>query len=164
MFFQALIRLIRGERSNSWLKKHGCTNGDCLDFNGSDCSVIHEFTSGEDVMVDGYGIGDVGSVVLKDRKTLSQSGLMVIAVAIDQASGSLMSEPQLFSRGFVYVQDNLDLLEEAKNIVYNTLGQCFEKNIFDEASLIKAIKSDMKAYIYKKTKRNPVILPMILYV
>ena len=140
------------------------SNGDCLDFNGSDCSVIHEFTSGEDVMVDGYGIGDVGSVVLKDRKTLSQSGLMVIAVAIDQASGSLMSEPQLFSRGFVYVQDNLDLLEEAKNIVYNTLGQCFEKNIFDEASLIKAIKSDMKAYIYKKTKRNPVILPMILYV
>lgn len=139
-------------------------NGDALLIDDKKGVIIPEYTSGEDVMVDGYGIGDVGSVVLKDRKTLSQSGLMVIAVAIDQATGSLMTEPQLFSRGFVYVQDNLDLLEEAKNIVYNTLGQCIEKQMLDETSLIKAIKSDMKSYIYKKTKRNPVILPMILYV
>lgn len=140
------------------------SNGDALVLNDDKGTIVKEYTSGEDVMVDGYGIGDVGSVVLKDRKTLSQSGLMVIAVAIDQATGSLMSEPQLFTRGFVYVQENLDLLEEAKNIVYNTLGCCFEKEIYDESSLIKAIKSDMKSYIYKKTKRNPVILPMILYV
>lgn len=140
------------------------SNGDALEISEEAGKVIKEYTSGEDVMVDGYGIGDVGSVVLKDRKTLSQSGLMVVAVAIDQATGSLMSEPQLFTRGFVYVQENLDLLEEAKNIVYNTLGCCFEKELFDEQSLIKAIKSDMKSYIYKKTKRNPVILPMILYV
>lgn len=140
------------------------SNGDALIVNEDHAKVIERFTSGEDIMVDGYGVGDVGSVVLKDRKTLSQSGLMVIAVAIDQASGSLMSEPQLISRGFVYVQENLDLLEEAKNVVYNSLGCCFEKEIYDEATLVKTIKSDMKAYIYRETKRNPVILPMILYV
>ena len=140
------------------------SNGDCLTIGDGKGKITEKYTSGEDVMVDGAGIGDVGSVVLRERKTLSQSGLMVIAVAIDQATGSLMSEPSLFSKGFVYVQDNLDLIAEAKNVVYNTLGECIDKNAFDEQSLIKAIKTDMKAYIYKKTKRNPVILPMILYV
>lgn len=140
------------------------SNGDCLTIGDGKGKITEKYTSGEDVMVDGAGIGDVGSVVLRERKTLSQSGLMVIAVAIDQATGSLMSEPSLFSKGFIYVQDNLDLIAEAKNVVYNTLGECIDKNAFDEQSLIKAIKSDMKAYIYKKTKRNPVILPMILYV
>ncbi|MBQ0040672.1 MAG: ribonuclease J [Clostridiales bacterium] len=140
------------------------SNGDALIVNDDQAKIAENFTSGEDIMVDGYGVGDVGSIVLKDRKTLSQSGLMVIAIAIDQATGSLMSEPQLISRGFVYVQENLDLIEEAKNVVYNSLGCCFEKEIYDEATLVKTIKSDMKAYIYRETKRNPVILPMILYV
>lgn len=140
------------------------SNGDALFIHDDQCEIIEKFTSGEDVMVDGYGVGDVGSVVLKDRKTLSQSGLMVIAVAIDQASGSLMSEPQILSRGFVYVQENKDLLEDAKNIVYNSLGSCFEKSIYDEATLVKTIKSDLKRFIYDETKRNPVILPLILYV
>lgn len=140
------------------------SNGDALIVNDEQAKIAEKFTSGEDIMVDGYGVGDVGSIVLKDRKTLSQSGLMVIAIAIDQATGSLMSEPQLISRGFVYVQENLDLIEEARNVVYNSLGCCFEKEIYDEATLVKTIKSDMKAYIYRETKRNPVILPMILYV
>ena len=140
------------------------SNGDCLTIDGNKGKVSEKFTSGEDVMVDGSGIGDVGSVVLRERKTLSQSGLVIISVAIDQASGSLMSEPRLYTKGFIYVQDNLDLMEEAKNVVYNTLGSCIDKNMTDEASLNKAIKSDLKSYIYKKTKRNPVILPMILYV
>lgn len=142
------------------------SNGDALSVNAEQDKVfiVDKYTSGEDVMVDGYGVGDVGNVVLKERKTLSQSGLMVISIAIDQASGSLMTEPQLITRGFVYVQENLDLLELAKNVVYNSLGTCFEKDIYDEATLVKTIKSDMKAFIYKETKRNPVILPMILYV
>ena len=142
------------------------SNGDALsvDADNDKVIIVDKYTSGEDVMVDGYGVGDVGSVVLKERKTLSQSGLMVISIAIDQATGSLMTEPQLITRGFVYVQDNLDLLELAKNVVYNSLGSCFEKDIYDEATLVKTIKSDMKAFIYKETKRNPVILPMILYV
>lgn len=140
------------------------SNGDCLTIEGGKGKITEKFTSGEDVMVDGAGIGDVGSVVLRERKTLSQSGLVIVSVAIDQATGSLMSEPRLYTKGFIYVQDNLDFMEEAKNVVYNTLGSCIDKSATDEATLNKAIKSDMKSYIYKKTKRNPVILPMILYV
>lgn len=140
------------------------SNGDALSIDGSKAEVIKKYTSGEDVMVDGYGIGDVGSVVLKDRKTLSQSGLITISVAIDQATGSLMAEPKLSTRGFVYVEENMELINEAISVVYNTIGRSTSKGALDEASLTRAIKSDMKAFIYKETKRNPVIIPVILYV
>ena len=139
-------------------------NGDALSIDVSKAEVIKKFTSGEDVMVDGYGVGDVGSVVLKDRKTLSQSGLITISVAIDQATGSLMAEPKLSTRGFVYVEENMGLINEAINVVYNTIGKSSSQGALDEASLTRAIKSDMKAFIYKETKRNPVIIPVILYV
>ena len=139
-------------------------NGDALEVEGNTASVKREFTSGEDVMVDGYGIGDVGSVVLKDRKTLSQSGLITISVALDQATGSLMAEPKLNTRGFVFVEEHMDLINELINVVYNTIGRSASKGALDEASLARAIKSDMKTYIYKTTKRSPMIIPVILYV
>lgn len=139
-------------------------NGDALNIEGHNASIEKEYTSGEDVMVDGYGIGDVGSAVLKDRKNLMQSGLITIAVAIDRDSGSLMALPELRTRGFVYAQDHQDLLNEALNIVYNSIGRCVEAGAIDEPSLSKAIKSDVKSFIYKTTKRNPVIIPIILYV
>jgi hypothetical protein len=99
-------------------------------------------------MVDGYGIGDVGSVVLKDRKTLSQSGLITISVALDQATGSLMSEPKLNTRGFVFVEEHMDLINEAISVVYNTIGKSTSNGALDEASLSRAIRSDMKTFIY----------------
>ena len=139
-------------------------NGDAFRVEGRKAEVIKEFTSGDDVMVDGYGIGDVGSVVLKDRKSLSQSGLITISVALDSATGSLMTEPKLNTKGFVYVDEHQDLLRDALNIVYNTIGKSASKGKTDEASLTRAIKSDMKTFIYNKTKRNPVIIPVILYV
>lgn len=139
-------------------------NGDALEIDGKKARINKGFTSGDDVMVDGYGIGDVGSVVLKDRKALSQSGLITISVALDSESGSLMSEPKLNTKGFVYVEEHKDLLKEALDIVYNTIGKNASKGKLDEASLTRAIKSDMKTFIYNKTKRNPVIIPVILYV
>lgn len=140
------------------------SNGDALNISGKTATKIADFTSGEGVMVDGYGIGDVGNIVLKDRKTLSQSGLITIAVVIDAATGSLMSRPELKTRGFVYVQENKDLIKEAIDVIYNTLGYCMEHKIRDETSLSKAIRDDVKSFIYKKTKRNPMILPIILYI
>lgn len=140
------------------------SNGDALNVEGSTAKIIKGYTSGDDVMVDGYGVGDVGSSVLKDRKNLSQSGLITVAVALDTATGALMARPELRTIGFVYVQEQKELLDEALNIVYNTIGRCFDSDTLDEASLSKAIKSDMKSFIYKKTKRNPVIIPIILYV
>lgn len=139
-------------------------NGDALEVEGKSARIIKEFTSGDDIMVDGYGIGDVGSVVLKDRKTLSQSGLITISVALDRASGCLMAEPKLNTKGFVYVEEHQDLLRNALDIVYNTIGKSTSAGALDEASLTRAIRSDMKTFIYKTTKRTPVIIPVILYV
>ncbi|MBQ3291726.1 MAG: ribonuclease J [Mogibacterium sp.] len=140
------------------------SNGDALKIEGSKAQIIKEYTSGDDIMVDGYGIGDVGASVLKDRKNLSQSGLITVAVALDTATGSLMAKPELRTRGFVYAQEHQELLEEALNIVFNTIGRCYSSDSLDEPSLTKAIKSDMKSFIYRRTKRSPVIIPIILYV
>jgi ribonuclease J len=115
-------------------------------------------------MVDGYGIGDVGSSVLKERKTLSQSGLVTVSIVIDEASGGLMSEPKLNTIGFVYEQEQQDLIHQAISVVYNAIGKCTEDHLLDEASLSRTIKSDMKKFIYKETKRNPAIIPVIMYV
>lgn len=139
-------------------------NGDALTIQGRETRVTREFTSGEDVMVDGYGIGDVGSVVLKDRKRLSQSGLITISVALDSATGSLMAEPVINTRGFIFVEEHMDIIRDAINVVYNTIGKSTSSGSLDEASLTRAIKSDMKTFIYKTTKRSPMIIPVILYV
>ena len=139
-------------------------NGDALEIDGSKAVITRGFTSGDDVLVDGLGIGDVGNAVLRERKNLSQSGLITIAVALDKATGSLMSVPEMRTRGFVYAQEHQDLLDEALSIVYNTIGRCQDSGSTDEAAVTRAIKSDMKAYIYKTTGRYPVIIPIILYV
>lgn len=140
------------------------SNGDALEVIGKKAKVHEAYTSGEDIMVDGYGIGDVGNQVLKERKTLSQSGLVTVSVVIDSATGSLMTEPKLNTRGFIYVQEQQDLINQAVSVVYNAIGKCTEEHLLDEASLSRTIKSDMKGFIYKETKRNPVIIPVIMYV
>ena len=139
-------------------------NGDALYIEGVRAHVINGYTSGEDVMVDGYGVGDVGNTILRERKNLSQSGLVTIAVALDNATGSLMAAPEIRTIGLVYEQEHKDLLDEALSIVYNTIGKSTEIGGLDEQSLTRAIKSDMKKYIYQKTKRSPVIIPIIMYV
>ena len=139
-------------------------NGDALSIAGGKAEITKGYTSGDDILVDGYGIGDVGNSVLRERKNLSQSGLITIAVALDKSSGSLMAVPEMRTRGFVYAQEHQDLLDEAMSIVYNTIGRCAESGNTDDAALTRAIKSDMKSYIYKTTGRYPVIIPIILYV
>lgn len=139
-------------------------NGDALEIEGRQGKVIKEFTSGEDILVDGNGVGDICAAVLKDRKSLSEAGLFVVSVAIDVATGSLMARPEIRTRGFVYVEDNKELLDETEAIIYNTLGYCIDNGTTDEATLIKSIRKDLKTFIYEKTRRHPVILPMILYV
>lgn len=140
------------------------SNGDALSVNDKKAEILKEFTSGDDIMVDGYGIGDVGTSVLKERKMLSQSGLVTVSVVIDEASGGLMSEPKMNTRGFVYVQENQDLIKQAVSVVYNSIGKCSHEHMMDEASLTRTIKTDMKKFIYAETKRNPVIIPVIMYV
>lgn len=139
-------------------------NGDAVEFNRKKAQHLVSYTSGEDIMVDGYGVGDIGSAVLKDRKQLSEAGLIVIAVAIDQATGALVAEPELTTRGFIYVKENMDLIDEATAVVYNTIGQWLEKGKKDFPALRNALKDDMRSYIYKRMKRSPMILATILKV
>ena len=139
-------------------------NGDALEISGRNAQVMRGYTSGDDILVDGYGIGDVGNAVLRERKNLSQSGLITVAVALDSKTGSLMAVPEMRTRGFVYAQEHQDLLDEALSIVYNSIGRCVDSGSFDEAALTRMIKSDMKTFIYKTTGRYPVIIPIILYV
>lgn len=164
--YRHLIEHARLAKSLGLSKKHifVMSNGDALEFNDGKAQHITDYTSGEDILVDGYGVGDIGNIVLKDRRQLSQSGLLIIAVAIDQATGALLSEPELTTRGFIYVKENLDLIEEARAVVYNSIGNWQEKGKLDYSSLRQLIKEDMKYYIYRRTKRSPMILPTILRV
>ena len=140
------------------------TNGDALQIKGRKATQIQQYATVEDIMVDGYGVGDVGSTVLRDRKQLSQSGLISIGVAIDHTTGALMSRPELTTRGFIYVKENQDFLEECTAVVYNTIGKWLEVGLIDIPSLKNSLRDDLRLHVYKKTKRSPVILPMILLV
>ncbi|MBQ6820343.1 MAG: ribonuclease J [Clostridium sp.] len=114
------------------------------------------------VFVDGLGVGDVGSVVLRDRKHLSQDGILTVVVTLSKESNSIIAGPDIISRGFVYVKESEGLMDEAKEIVKNVLIECGERNISDWASLKAKVRDELRSYLYEKTKRKPMILPIIM--
>ena len=116
------------------------------------------------VLVDGLGVGDVGNIVLRDRKHLSEDGLMIVVVTISKEDGKVLAGPDIISRGFVYVRESEDLMDGAKNVIKDVLNECEEKNIKEWAYLKNNIKENLKEYLYTKTKRNPMILPIIMEV
>ena len=111
------------------------------------------------VLVDGLGVGDVGNIVLRDRKHLSEDGLMIVVVTISKEDGKVLAGPDIISRGFVYVRESEDLMDGAKNVIKDVLHECEEW-----AYLKNNIKENLKEYLYTKTKRNPMILPIIMEV
>ena len=113
------------------------------------------------VLVDGTGVGDVGSVVLRDRKHLAQDGMIVVIVNLSSEDGSLVTGPDILTRGFIYVKESEDLMRELKDVVTETIEQCISDKVTDWASLKSSIKTDLSAHLYKKTKRNPMILPVV---
>ena len=113
------------------------------------------------VFVDGTGVGDVGAVVLRDRKHLAQDGMIVVIVNLSSEDGSLVSGPDIITRGFIYVKESEEMMRDLKEIVVSALAHCAETNITDFATLKSCVKSDLSNYLYKKTKRNPMILPVI---
>ena len=116
------------------------------------------------VLVDGLGVGDVGNIVLRDRKHLSEDGLMIVVVTISKEDGKVLAGPDIISRGFVYVRESEDLMDGAKNVIKDVLHECEEKNIKEWAYLKNNIKENLKEYLYTKTNRNPMILPIIMEV
>ena len=115
------------------------------------------------VLVDGYGIGDVGNIVLRDRKHLSQDGLIVVVASVDPQAGLLLSGPDIVSRGFVYVREAEELMEEARQIAAEAINRCFDRGRqVDRMELKTAVKDDLTKFLYAKTKRKPMVLPVIM--
>lgn len=116
------------------------------------------------VFVDGSGVGDVGSVVLRDRKHLSSDGLIIIVATIDSVSGEILSGPDVVSRGFVYVKEAEDLMEDARSVAYSTLYMFQKRNVREWNSIKNRLKDDVSRLMYEKTKRSPMVLPIIMEV
>ena len=116
------------------------------------------------VFVDGYGVGDVGSVVLRDRRHLAQDGMIVVVTSLSGENGELVSGPDIITRGFVYVKESESLMEELREVALAALELCQERSISDWASIKSAMKAELSRYLYKKTRRNPMILPVIMEV
>ena len=137
--------------------------GEVLELSKNDAKVTGTVPAGQ-VMVDGLGVGDVGNIVLRDRKHLSQDGLMVVVVSMDAENGLIMAGPDIISRGFVYVRESESLMDGAKEVVLKALLECEEKNITSWNYIKTLIKDTLKNYIWQKTKRSPMILPIIMEV
>ena len=116
------------------------------------------------VMVDGLGVGDVGSIVLRDRKHLAEDGLIVAVCSIDSHSGHVVAGPDIVSRGFVYVRESEALMVEAKKLVRNTLEDCASRRVRDWSGMKQSVKDELSRFLYRKTQRNPMILPVIMEV
>ncbi len=114
------------------------------------------------VLVDGTGVGDVGSVVLRDRKHLAQDGMIVVCVNLSSQDGSVITGPDIITRGFIYVKDSEDLMENLRDVAMEAIDRCSRKRIRDWAAIKSAIKNDLSGYLYKTTKRNPMILTVIM--
>jgi ribonuclease J len=135
--------------------------GQVIELNEDAMQVVDTVEAGR-VFVDGYGVGDVGAIVLRDRQHLAQDGLIIVVVTIENESGAVVAGPDIVSRGFVYVRESEQLMEEARNLVKQTLSDCQEKNIKEWSAMKIRIKDQLSSFIYKKTKRDPMILPIIM--
>lgn len=138
-------------------------NGEVLELDKRKAEIVDEVTSGN-VLVDGLGVGDVGNIVLRDRKHLSEDGLIIVVLTLSKEDGSTIAGPDIISRGFVYVREADDLMEEAKKKVVFAIEDCQRRNIKDWSSIKNAIRDSLKKYIYQTMKRNPMILPVIMEV
>jgi ribonuclease J len=128
----------------------------------SDSAKINGSVPSGRVLVDGLGIGDVGSIVLRDRKLLSQDGLIVVVITTEKESGQIIAGPDIISRGFVYVREAEDLMEDAREVIKKTLSKCEGKGKNDWSAKKGLIKDDLREYLFEKTKRKPMILPIIM--
>ncbi|MBR4016801.1 MAG: ribonuclease J [Oscillospiraceae bacterium] len=137
--------------------------GTVFELTSKTCKISGTAPAGK-VYVDGTGVGDVGSVVLRDRKHLAQDGMIVVCINISSQDGSLISGPDIITRGFIYVKESEDLMEELREVALEAIERCGRKHIRDRAALKSAIKNDMSGYLFKSTKRNPMILPVIMEV
>ena len=138
-------------------------SGDVLEMSEESAEVTGKVPVG-DILVDGLGVGDVGNIVLRDRQHLAEDGIMIVVLSLDGATDQLVSGPDIVSRGFVYVRESDELMEEAHVVVNEAVNGCLDRGISDWGKLKSAIKDSLGDYVWKKTKRRPMILPIIMEV
>ena len=138
-------------------------SGDVLEMSEESAEVTGKVPVG-DILVDGLGVGDVGNIVLRDRQHLAEDGIMIVVLSLDGATDQLVSGPDIVSRGFVYVRESDELMEEARIVVNEAVEGCLDRGIADWGKLKSAIKDSLGDYVWKKTKRRPMILPIIMEV
>ena len=139
------------------------SNGRVLEINEEEAKLTTSVQSGK-VLVDGLGVGDVGNIVLRDRQHLSQDGLIIIVLTMDSNTGEVVAGPDVISRGFVYVRESENLMDDVKSVVRHEIKKCEEREIRDWATIKSTVRENLKDYIFMKTKRNPMIIPIIMEV
>jgi len=136
-------------------------NGQVLEFTHRTGRLSGRVSAGR-VLVDGLGIGDVGSVVLRDRKQLSQDGILIVVLAIDRETGLIMADPDIVSRGFVYMRESEQLMDEARDRVKNTLDSCYERGLTEWGAVKSQVREALGKFLFEKTRRRPMVLPIIM--
>ena len=139
------------------------SSGDVLELGETGGKVVEHVTSGG-IFVDGLGVGDVGNIVLRDRQNLSENGIIIVVLTLEKYSNQLLAGPDIVSRGFVYVRESENLMEEARQVVDDAVNSCLMKNITDWSKLKTVIKDSLSEFLWKKMKRSPMILPIIMEV
>ena len=136
-------------------------NGSVVEVTNDSVGINNKVTAGK-VLVDGLGVGDVGNIVLRDRRQLSQDGILIVVVTIDKQDCSVVAGPDIVSRGFVYVREADDLMENAKEKVQIALNKCQENGVSEWSAIKSAVRDSLSRYLYEKTRRRPMILPVIM--
>ncbi len=138
-------------------------NGDVLEL-GDDRGGITGRVQTGGIFVDGLGVGDVGNIVLRDRQNLSENGIIIVVLTLEKYSNQLLAGPDIVSRGFVYVRESEDLMEEAHKIVMDAVEDCLRRNVSDWGKIKNIIKESLNDFLWRRMKRNPIILPIIMEV
>lgn len=138
-------------------------SGDVLEIGNESAKVIEHVPAGG-VLVDGLGVGDVGNIVLRDRQNLAQDGIIIVVLTLEKYSNQLLAGPDIVSRGFVYVRESEDLMVEARRVVDNAVQDCLNKQVSDWGKIKNIIRDSLSDFLWKKMKRNPMILPIIMEV
>ena len=136
-------------------------SGDVIEI-GDEGYCVADHVQAGGILVDGLGIGDVGNIVLRDRQNLAQNGIIIVVLTLEKYSNQLLAGPDIVSRGFVYVRESEDLMEEAQRIVDEAVQSCLEKHVSDWGKIKNIIRDSLSDFLWKKMKRNPVILPIIM--
>ena len=138
------------------------SSGDVLELNEQEPARVTGKVRTGAILVDGLGVGDVGNIVLRDRQHLAEDGIMIVVLTLEKHSGNLLAGPDIVSRGFVYVRESEDLMDEARIVVEDAIDVCLDKHITDWGKIKNIIKDSLGDFLWKRTKRNPMILPIIM--